>query len=228
MDEPHDDPSWVGLFEDRYGIGSQARLIEQLRQPCVTFARIALDFGVTRECVRQWHLRLLPGAPSGHERQRQCRQLQRRRQLLQDALFVAFYRRVRSEMPTTRLTLIPSRDGFRKRTVRLGNYVVALKKATRGAASPSTAVAHTLVGPAGEADFVYFELDSTTFLFLPRHELASRATVFQDAVDSPHQPYKNTFAALNVAPIVPAVAGVPAAIAGLGRRSRARSHPSCS
>lgn len=68
--------AWSVLFEDRYGVGSGQRLIAMLEQPCVTFARVAEEFGVTRECVRQWHQRWLPGAPSGHRRQQLCREHQ--------------------------------------------------------------------------------------------------------------------------------------------------------
>ena len=71
----------ITLFDDRYGLGAQERLLSMLRQPCHTFARIAEEFGVTRECVRQWHRRLLPDAPTGHERQRLCPQLPHRRHL---------------------------------------------------------------------------------------------------------------------------------------------------
>jgi hypothetical protein len=37
------------LFEDRYGLGARQRLIALLQQPCVTFADISDQFGVTRE-----------------------------------------------------------------------------------------------------------------------------------------------------------------------------------
>ena len=47
------------VFEERYGAGSQQRLIALLEQPCVTFATIATHFGVSRERVRQWHRDLL-------------------------------------------------------------------------------------------------------------------------------------------------------------------------
>ncbi len=145
---------------------AQARLLTLLRQPCVTFASIARDFGVTRECVRQWHLRLLPDAPAGHDRQRQCRLLQRRRKLLQDQLFAGFYRRIRSQVPGVKLTLIPSREGFRKRSVRLGEHVVALRAAADAAAArvPSS--------QAGAADFVYVDLGERDFLFVPAALLA--------------------------------------------------------
>ena len=55
------DARWQTIFEDRYGADGLDRLLQVLRQPCVTFAAIAKQFGVTRECVRQWHLLLLPG-----------------------------------------------------------------------------------------------------------------------------------------------------------------------
>ena len=49
------DPRSTGLFEDRYGLGARDRLLSPLQQPCITFAEIADQFGVTRECVGQWH-----------------------------------------------------------------------------------------------------------------------------------------------------------------------------
>ncbi len=121
--------AWSLLFEDRYGVGSARRLMARLERPCVTFARIAEEFGVTRECVRQWHQRLLPDAPSGHRRQQLCREHQMKRRLLQDGLFLGFYRRMRSSVPGQRVTLIPSRNGFRKRTVRIGGHTVSLRRA---------------------------------------------------------------------------------------------------
>ena len=45
---PDIDRRWIELFEDRYGEGSYARLLGQFRKPCVTFAEIAAQFGVTR------------------------------------------------------------------------------------------------------------------------------------------------------------------------------------
>ena len=117
---------WRALFEDRYGDGSAERLKSMLEQPCVTFARIAAEFGVTRECVRLWHQRLLPDAPRGHQRQQLCREHQMKRRLLEDALFLRFYRHVRSSVPQQRVTLIPSRDGFRKRTVSIDGRTIAL------------------------------------------------------------------------------------------------------
>ena len=68
---------WQELFDGRYGAGALAELRGMLEQPCLTFAEIAVRFGVTRERVRQWHLELMPGAPRGHARQRLCAQRQR-------------------------------------------------------------------------------------------------------------------------------------------------------
>ena len=54
---------WCTLFEERHGPGAYERLLDDLRQPCVTFATIAKRLGVTRERVRQWQMELLPDAP---------------------------------------------------------------------------------------------------------------------------------------------------------------------
>ena len=163
------DAGWVSLFEDRYGIGSQERLLALLRQPCVTFARIARDFGVTRECVRQWHWRLLPHAPSGHERQRQCRVLRRRRHLFEDPLFVSFYRRVRTGVPGVRVVLIPTRDGFRRRTVRVGPQLIALTQPTLLALDPGGPRVYAPAALQPDAELVYCDLGPSDFLLLPRH-----------------------------------------------------------
>jgi predicted DNA-binding protein YlxM (UPF0122 family) len=185
----------MDLFEDRYGAGAQARLLELLRQPCVSFAEIADQFGVTRECVRQWHQRLLPGAPTGHERQRLCRQYQRKREIFKDELFAGFYRRFRAQVPSRRLALIPARAGFRRRTVRLDRHVIALKRA-RASAGVETGASYRLVNGVGDADFVYYELNDRDYLFLPRPALDGRAVMFVDAAGATYRQFKNTFGAL--------------------------------
>lgn len=185
----------VGLFEDRYGVGAHARLVALLQQPCVTFAEIADRYGVTRECVRQWHQRLLPGAPTGHERQRLCRQYQRKRELFKDELFAGFYRRLRAQMPSRRIGLIPARDGFRRRSVRLDRHVIALKRA-RASAAQMPGAAYRLVNGVGDADFVYYELNDRDYLFLPRPVLGDESATFVDAAGATYHQFKNTFGAL--------------------------------
>ena len=187
------------LFEDRYGVGSARRLMAMLERPCVTFARIAEEFGVTRECVRQWHQRLLPGAPSGHRRQQLCREHQMKRRLLQDGLFLGFYRRIRSSVPAQRVTLIPSRNGFRKRTVRIGGHTVSLRRARRNMSSSRAHGGAVYVLARGEAgvDFVYYELAAGEYLLIPRELLSARSTIFVDAGASPYRRFKNTLAALD-------------------------------
>ncbi|HEU4691511.1 MAG TPA: hypothetical protein VFS23_24275 [Vicinamibacterales bacterium] len=197
--------AWSVLFEDRYGVGSVQRLIAMLEQPCVTFARVAEEFGVTRECVRQWHQRLLPGAPSGHRRQQLCREHQMKRQLLQDPLFLGFYRRIRSSVPGQRVTLIRSRAGFRKRTVRIGDRTVLLRRARRGRASSheqGRAVYTLATGEMG-VDFVYYELSSEEYLLVPRELLPARSTTFADTRTSAYQRFRNTLAALELYGEVP-------------------------
>jgi transposase-like protein len=191
------DPRSIGLFDDRYGLGAQQRLIALLEQPCVTFAEIADQFGVTRECVRQWHQRLLPGAPTGHERQRLCRQYHRKRELFKDELFAGFYRRLRAQVPAKRIGLIPARDGFRRRAVRLDRHVIALKRA-RASAAPASASSssYRLMNGVGDADFVYYELNDRDYLFLPRPVLSEGTTMFVDAAGATYHQFKNTFGAL--------------------------------
>lgn len=199
------DPHWLALFEDRYGAGAHARLIAQLRQPCLTFADIAARFGVTRERVRQWHLQLLPGAPTGHQRQRLCLVHQQKRRLLADALFGGFYRQVRRHVAPQRLTLIPSGDRFRKRAVRLDNRVIALKTARRCAAParPDGAAIYALTNGRSPADFIYYQLTPTDYLFVPKRLLPDAGTTFIDTGASKYRAFKNSFAALSLVSTAP-------------------------
>jgi hypothetical protein len=144
--------------------------------------------------VRQWHQRLLPDAPTGHERQRLCRQYQRKRELFKDELFAGFYRRLRAQVPAKRIGLIPARDGFRRRAVRLDRHVIALKRAR--ASAPPPAASYRLINGAGAADFVYYELNETDYLLGPRPALSDAATTFVDAAGSSYHQFKNTFGAL--------------------------------
>lgn len=198
-----DEPSvtgrgWRALFEERYGLGSAERVIAMLEQPCVTFASIASEFGVTRECVRLWHQRLLPDAPRGHQRQQLCREHQMKRRLLEDALFLRFYRRIRSSVPQQRVTLIPSRDGFRKRTVRIDGRTIALRRARRTRASRRSngGAIYTLTSNADAADLLYYELSSEEYLLVPREQLPIGAVTYVDTEASTYQRFKNTVAAL--------------------------------
>lgn len=183
------------IFEDRYGPGARSRLIALLRQPCLTFAQIAGDFGVSRERVRQWQLELLPGAPRGRERRRLCGLTQHRRKVWSDPLFRAFYRHARPSFERQRLRLIPSADGFRKRAVLLDASVVALKEAGH-AAGADHARGYWIAGHRGSAAFVYCRLSDADFLFLPASELPASGTTFADTGRSKYHVFKNTFAAL--------------------------------
>ena len=128
-DTPLVDQHWIDLFDDRYGVGAYAQLLTLLNTPCTSFAEIAAGYGVSRERVRQWHLQLLPGAPRGHQRRRLCLREQQKRELLTDPLFRTFYRQAREHFSRGELGLIPSRTGYRRRVVRLGGRLVAIKSA---------------------------------------------------------------------------------------------------
>jgi hypothetical protein len=193
------DARWLAIFEDRHGAGSYDQLIELFQQPCVTFARIAHRFGVTRERVRQWHLRLWPDAPRGHERQRLCGLYHQKRRLLAEPLFRSFYQHARPHLEPGRIALIKSNDVYRTRAVRIDERTVAIREA-RGLAtsrSGSGGAAYSLPRYRGPADFIYYRLTADDYLFLPTRELAAARATFLDRPTSRYQTFKNTFDALH-------------------------------
>ncbi len=181
------------VFEERYGAGSQQRLIALLEQPCVTFATIATHFGVSRERVRQWHRDLLPGAPTGHARQRICAQHQHRRRLLQDPLFRTFFRHARSHFETATVQPVRSRHGYRTRIARIGTHLVALRDSSLHSEEAADLPQFRY---RGIAEYVYVCLGPETFLFLP----ASAAWAHQASGNlkaTNLEVFRNSFAALN-------------------------------
>ena len=204
------DRGWPDLFEDRYGAGAYERLTELLDQPCTTFAEIATHFGVTRERVRQWHIRLRPDGPRGHARQHLCWLQQQKRALFADPLFRSFYRHARVHFQARRFALIPARDGFRKRTVRLGESVVGLRQArpagTRHRARLDEAQAAYTLSASGEAaDFLYYRLNEHDYLFVPRQAVPPTGTTYVDGETARYLPFRNTF----LAALVPASETAP-------------------
>lgn len=186
----------ISVFEDRYGTNAEARLLALFAQPCVTFARIAQQFGVTRERVRQWHQELLPEAPRGHARQRQCRIHQQKKKLFDDPLFRAFYRDARSTFGPNRFTLIQARDGFRRRMVRLDGQTISIRAARPLRHTPESG--RWKLAPADRSDFIYYRLGDEGFLFVPGQALPDGGTVFAAAEPSDYARYRDTFtAALN-------------------------------
>lgn len=191
---------WLAIFEDRHGHGSFEQLKELLGQPCITFAEIATRFGVTRECVRQWHLLVMPDAPRGHARQRQCTILRRRKRLLEDRLFRAFFRHARHHLTRQRIELLKANDDYRTRSARIDNRLVALAEARRVADDGVTpGVPRYVLGSyRGPAEFLYLRLSDEDYLLVPAHVLERRRVVFRDADDSPQRQFKNSFAALSL------------------------------
>ena len=192
----------VDVFEDRYGSGAHARLVALLRQPCITFARIAAQFGVSRERVRQWHARVLPDAPLGRERRRRCGIANQKRRLLSDPLFRAFYRHARPFFSRERLVLIPSRDGFRKRELTLDTSLVVLKAARQAATRREDgARSYLLAGHRRSTGFVYFQMTDADFVFVPAAAVPAGGTSFVDTDASKYHMFKNNFRALLDAPL---------------------------
>jgi hypothetical protein len=192
------DARWLAIFEDRYGIGSYRRLLALFGRPCVTFAEIAARFGVTRERVRQWHLQLLPDAPRGHARQRLCVVYNQKRLLLTDSLFRSFYQHARPYFAPGRIQLIPTRDGFRRRSVRLDGRTVAIMSARQHARLRQQPghVAYILTRSSRLVDFVYYRLTQADYLLLPASAVPAERTTFLDIATSKYRRFKNTFEAL--------------------------------
>ena len=194
------DRRWLALFEDRYGAAAYERLLAELRQPCITFAAIARQLGVTRERVRQWQRLLLPDAPRGHERKRLCALQRRKRRVMEDPLFRTFFRHARASLNGQRIELILTHDRYRTRSVRIDRQVVVLRaarpllKAQEGADTPAY-----LLPPCRSGDFLYCLLTPSVFLLVPARELPTAGTRFVDQRDSRYSPYKNTFSALGAA-----------------------------
>jgi hypothetical protein len=196
---PPVDQRWIDLFDDRYGVGAFARLLTLLNAPCTSFSEIAAGYGVSRERVRQWHLQLLPGAPRGHQRRRLCLREQQRRELLTDPLFRAFYRHARAHFQPGELVLIPSRTGYRRRTVRLAGRLVAIKSARSTRAVRVDGAATYVLSPrGGHADFVYYQLSADAYLFLPGELLPASSTTFIDNEQSKYWRHRNSFLAAQV------------------------------
>jgi hypothetical protein len=181
------------LFEDRYGAGSYSRLLTMLEQPCTTYASIAEHFGVSRERVRQWHLRLCPAAPRGHERQRQCALLQSKRRLLQQPLFRTFYRHARAHFEPGRFVLIAGREGFRTRSVLLDGHRVSIRRASIKAVK--SVATYELSGGAADVDYLYYRLTPEEFLFVPRAMVPAPGALYRSDTGSPFEAYRNNFSA---------------------------------
>lgn len=184
----------LAAFEDRYGPRSHARLLELLRQPCNTFARIAEVFGVTRERVRQWQRLWLPEALSGRARRRQCGVIRQRRRVLGDPLFQTFYRHLRARMPAGRLALVPAREGFRRRVVRVDGHLIFVKAARP---LPHRPRAYALAPYRGDAALVYVRLSETDFLLVPARLLPRAGTTFLDTPASKYRRFRNSVVALD-------------------------------
>lgn len=190
---------WLQIFEDRYGPGAHQRLMALLDQPCVSFADIALQFGVTRERVRQWHLKLRPDAPRGHARKRLCASHRKKRELFEDTLFRSFYRHARPHLTPGQLTLVRTRDGYAHRLVRLEAWTVALKRARRHSESAAGGKpAYVLVNSQRRVDYIYYWLSEDDYLLLPKTALPGERTTFLDTRLSKYQRFRNTFEAMLV------------------------------
>ena len=193
-----DRTSWVQAFDERYGRGAYARLVDQLSNQRLSYADIAGPFGVSRERVRQWHHALFPSAPRGRDRRRTRGVYNQKRRLLEDPLFRALVRAARGRVAPTALAPVTARDGFRKRVVSIGGQSVVLRRASRarGGEGRGPRPVYSLSGSRGSAALIFFHLGADDFLLVPRAILPAGGTTYTDSLASPYAVYRNTFAAL--------------------------------
>ncbi|MEQ1909709.1 MAG: hypothetical protein ABMA15_12855 [Vicinamibacterales bacterium] len=192
---PESDERRTRLFEERYGVGAFEELSRLFGQPCVTYAQIAQRFGVTRERVRQWHLSLSPDSPRGHERRRLCQAQQQRRRLLEDPVYRAFVRAARTQFPNASVQPVLSKTALRKRVVRFGQWVIALKRAGTARRRPGAtdAVSYSLTGSRSSVDFFFFHLHDDAFVLVPASMVPRTGTTFLDSPTSKYRAFKNVF-----------------------------------
>lgn len=114
-------------------------------------------------------------------------------------MFRSFYRHARPHFPPGRIQLIRARDGFRTRTVRVDNRTVAIRSAGRCATKGGgpDAATYRLTNCHGSIDLIYYRLDDTDYLLLPRQLLPPTGALFLDAPSSRYWPFKNSFDAIN-------------------------------
>jgi len=118
-----------------------------------------------------------------------------KRRLLGDPLFRSFYQHARPYVSPGRIQLVRARDGFRTRSVRLDDRTVAILRAGQSEAGPGP-VAYRLHRYRGPADFVYYHLAGSNYLFLPSHVIPPGGARFLDEPESTYRRFKNSFAAL--------------------------------
>jgi hypothetical protein len=173
-----------------------------------------VQFGVSRERVRQWHAEYLPDGPRGLERRRLCQLQHARRRLLADDVFRAFYRHARTVFAAEQVALIRTREGLRARSARIAGKGIVIKKARRRSGRrPGEPALYVLSACRRPTDFVFYHLDDRNFLCVPFTEVPASGTTYLDVPTSKYQPYRNTFAAIAEAmapaPIVEADAQRP-------------------
>ena len=122
-----------------------------------------------------------------------------KRRLLDDPLFRSFYRHARPHIERGRITLIPTREGFRRRAVRLDGATVALRDAGRRAVPNlrEEGSGFVLTHADRQVDYVYYRLSDDEYLLMPTDVLPARRTTYLDTPASLYQSFRNNFGALS-------------------------------
>lgn len=188
--------AWAAAFDRRYGEGAFARLCDRLEHPGHSFSRIAIDYGVTRERVRQWHRLLMPDAPTGRQRRRLWLRERSRRELFRDELFRAFYEHARRHLPAEAIRPIPTVDGYSRVRALVLQREVALRRATARPGRRDASQVFRITTPAPPVRYVYVLVPGGTFFFLPRDILPRHGAAFRDTDASKYARYRNSFDAV--------------------------------
>ena len=172
-----------------------------LEQPCVTFARIAAEFGVTRECVRLWHQRSAARRASW-------------------ASATAVVPRASDEAAAARRCAVPPllspcaivgaatprhADSLARRIPQAHRVVSMAARSRSGVRAGAGArlalvaeVVYTLANAPASVDLVYYELSVEDYLLVPRACLSAGPVTYVDTDASTYQRFKNTLAALSL------------------------------
>ena len=196
---------WAAKFNEGYGEGAYERLMGLFINPCTTFEQIAAEYRASGQShasgtsVSNWHDRLFPGM--GQERYRLCTMMRHRQALFADEVVRSFYKNSRRTFPRENIEFFPIKRGFRTKAAKLNGRKVLLKSATRRkyVGQPSHQVYQLVTSPE-DSDFVFYLLEGDGFLFVPRHDLPPKQTLFQNSSMSKYYIYKNNFDALLPSP----------------------------
>lgn len=197
-------------FDEKHGEGAHKALVLMLKDPSKTYGEIGSRFSVSRQRAKQWDKKLSARHRLKPVRRREYRAKRARdeitefntRKLLENDLFSSFYGIASSYFPETDIHPIPTSDfnryGFSRRSVRIHDRKILIKKATkwRNRTARQHSNIYTINTNSDNADFVFYLLDNRDFLFVSTSDLPQNGTTFIDSERSRYRRFRNNFDAL--------------------------------